>query len=67
MKELLIMILFVAGSMAGAADIYISNGKEISKLDAMRQLLVSKNSAKIQRCHGVYMNEKGNVVKIKKK
>lgn len=53
------------GVVATANEVYVSEGKEITKLEAMRQLIVSENKANVQRCYKVEMSEKGGIRKAK--
>lgn len=72
-KETLLNLVFALslsiymawGVVATANEVYVSEGKEVTKLEAMRLLIVSENKANVQRCYKVEMSEKGGIRKAK--
>lgn len=67
MKHLIAMTIAMSGCFAAAADSYVSNGKVITKIEAMKSLILSDNKNKVERCYGVEVNAKGNLTKVKTK
>ena len=64
MKILLaIVAIFVSQAFAAEGEMYTKGkpDKEITKIEAMRELLLSKNQAQIYKCVLVELSNKGTV------
>lgn len=65
MKNLIITALILSNAAIGHAEekyIDVANKKEISKVDAMRILILNPN-ASVQKCVDVEISKKGTIVK----